>query len=110
VSIVGTADQIAMPAAADVIADEGYDAESDKNCAPRSFNGITHSKIKYKKRNLIERCCSNSGTSRPAYDRSVSNYLARLKFASLCLWLRFYGSASAGSQRQLRRLPPSNQQ
>jgi len=55
-----------MPAAADVIADEGYDAESDKNCAPRSFNGITHSKIKYKKRNLIERCCSNSGTSRPA--------------------------------------------
>jgi hypothetical protein len=50
VSIVGTADQIAMPAAADVIADEGYDAESDKNCAPRSFNVITHSKIKYKKR------------------------------------------------------------
>ena len=42
--------------------------------------------------------------------RENENYLARLKFASLCLWLRFYGSASAGSQRQLRRLPPSNQQ
>jgi hypothetical protein len=102
-----------LPAAADLIADEGYDAESgiqDKNCAPHSFNGIIHSKIKYKKRNLIERCCSNSGTSRPATTAAYRTTSLGSNLLPFAYGSGFYESASAGSQRQLRRLPPSNQQ
>ena len=59
-----------LPAGADVIADKGYDADwirdliEDQDCTPHippksnRYDGITYSKTKYKKRNLIERCLS----------------------------------------------------
>jgi transposase len=57
-----------LPADADVIADKGYDADwirdliEDQGCTPHippksnRYDGITYSKTKYKRRNLIERC------------------------------------------------------
>ena len=69
-----------LPAGADVIADKGYDADwirdliEDQNCTPHipprsnRYDGVTYSKAKYKKRNLIERCFNKLKqfvTSRP---------------------------------------------
>ena len=76
--------------AADVLADKGYDADwireliEDQDCTPHipprsnRYDGITYSKTKYKKRNLIERCF-NKLKQFPhiatRYDRSALNYL-----------------------------------
>jgi hypothetical protein len=61
------------------------------------YDGITYSKTKYKKRNLIERCFNKLKQFRhiaTRYDRSALNYLAMLKIACLRLWLGFYESAA----------------
>jgi transposase len=98
-----------LPAGADVIADKGYDADwirdliEDQDCKPHipprsnRYDGITYSKTKYKKRNLIERCFNKLKQFRhiaTRYDRSALNYLAMAKIACLRLWLRFYESAA----------------
>jgi transposase len=98
-----------LPAGADVIADKGYDADwirdliEDQDCTPHippksnRYDGITYSKAKYKKRNLIERCFNKLKQFRhiaTRYDRSALNYLAMVKIACLRLWLRFYESAA----------------
>ena len=66
-----------LPAGAEVIADKGYDADwirdliEDQDCAPHipprsnRYDGITYSKAKYKKRNLIEQCFISSSNSAP---------------------------------------------
>ena len=94
-----------LPAGADVIADKGYDADwirdliEDQDCTPHippksnRYDGITYSKTKYKKRNLIERCFNKLKQFRhiaTRYDRNALNYLAMIKIACLRLWLRFY--------------------
>jgi transposase len=61
-----------------------------------SYDGITYSKTKYKKRNLIERCFNKLKQFRHVatrYDRSALNYLAMIKIACVRLLLRFYESA-----------------
>ena len=83
-----------LPAGADVIADKGYDADwirdliEDQECTPHippksnRYDGITYSKTKYKKRNLIERCFNKLKQFRhiaTRYDRNALNYLAMLK-------------------------------
>ncbi len=98
-----------LPAGADVIADKGYDADwireliEDQNCTPvippksNRYDGITYSKRKYKKRNLIERCFNKLKQFRhiaTRYDRSAFNFLAMAKLASVRLWLRFYESTA----------------
>ena len=74
----------------------------DQGCTahipPKSnrYDGITRSKTKYKKRNLIERCFTKLRQFRhiaTRYYRSALNYLAMAKIACLRLWLRFYESA-----------------
>jgi transposase len=89
--------------------DKGYDADwirdliEDQDCTPHippksnRYDGITSSKAKYKKRNLIERCFNKLKRFRhiaTRYDRSALNYLAMVKIACLRLWLRFYESAA----------------
>jgi transposase len=91
-----------LPAGAEVIADKGYDADwirdliEDQNCTPHippksnRYDGITYSKTKYKKRNLIERCFNKLKQFRhiaTRYDRSALNYLAMIKIACIRLWL-----------------------
>jgi len=98
-----------LPAGAEVIADKGYDADwirdliEDQDCTPHipprsnRYDGITYSKVKYKKRNLIERCFNKLKQFRhiaTRYDRSALNYLAMIKIACVRLWLRFYESAT----------------
>jgi len=98
-----------LPAGAEVIADKGYDADwirqliEDQDCTPHippranRYDGITYSKAKYKRRNLIERCFNKLKQFRhiaTRYDRSALNYLAMVKIACLRLWLRFYESAA----------------
>src|ERR1700733_1905089 len=93
-----------LPAGADVIADKGYDADwirdliEDQECTPHippksnRYDGITYSKTKYKKRNLIERCFNKLKQFRhiaTRYDRNALNYLAMIKIAVVRLWLRF---------------------
>src|SRR6185312_2713607 len=90
-------------------ADKGYDADwirdliEDQNCTPHippksnRYDGITYSKTKYKKRNLIERCFNKLKQFRhiaTRYDRSALNYLAMIKIACIRLWLRFYESTT----------------
>jgi transposase len=61
------------------------------------YDGITYSKPKYKKRNLIERCFNKLKQFRhiaTRYDRNPLNYLAMAKIACVRLWLRFYESAA----------------
>jgi transposase len=69
-----------------------HSAESNR------YDGITYSKTKYKKRNLIERCFNKLKQFRHIAtrydDRSALNYLAMVKIACLHLWLRFYESAA----------------
>lgn len=98
-----------LPKGADVIADKGYDADwirdliEDQDCTPvippksNRYDGITYSKPKYRKRNLIERCFGKLKQSRhiaTRYDRSGFNYLAFIKLAAVRLWLRFYESTA----------------
>ena len=98
-----------LPTGAEVIADKGYDADwirdliEDQNCIPlipprsNRYDGITYSKAKYKKRNLIERCFNKLKQFRhiaTRYDRSALNYLAMIKIACVRLWLRFYKSTT----------------
>ena len=95
-----------LPAGAEVIADKGYDADwirdliEDQNCTPHippksnRYDGITYSKTKYKKRNLIERCLNKLKHIATRYDRSALNYLAMIKIACIRLWLRFYESTT----------------
>lgn len=98
-----------LPAGAEVLADKGYDADwirdliEDQGCTPHipprsnRYDGITYSKTKYKKRNLIERCFNKLKQFRhiaTRYDRSALNYLAMIKIACVRLWLRFYESAA----------------
>jgi transposase len=93
-----------LPAGAEVLADKGYDADwirdliEDQGCTPHipprsnRYDGITYSKTKYKKRNLIERCFNKLKQFRhiaTRYDRSALNYLAMIKIACVRLWLRF---------------------
>jgi transposase len=81
-------------AGAHVIADEGYDADwirdliEDQECTPHippksnRYDGITYSKIKYKKRNPIERCFNKFKQFRhitTRYDRNALNYRAMIK-------------------------------
>jgi transposase len=98
-----------LPAGADIIADKGYDADwirdliEDQGCTaqipPKSnrYDGITYSKRKYRKRNLIERCFNKLKQFRhiaTRYDRIAHNYLAFAKLAAVRLWLRFYESTA----------------
>src|SRR6202008_1247833 len=71
---------------------------------PRSnrYDGITYSKAKYKKRNLIERCFNKLKQFRhiaTRYDRAALNYLAMVKIAIVRLWLRFYESTTYQASR-----------
>jgi transposase len=106
-----------LPAGADVIADKGYDADwirdliEDQECTPHippksnRYDGITYSKTKYKKRNLIERCFNKLKQFRhiaTRYDRNPLNYLAMIKIAVVRLWLRFYESAAYCTVSQCR--------
>jgi len=110
-----------LPAGADVIADKGYDADwirdliEDQNCTPHippksnRYDGITYSKAKYRKRNLIERCFNKLKQFRhiaTRYDRNPLNYLAMIKIAIVRLWLRTYESAAQQTSRNDRRRPP----
>ena len=96
-----------LPAGAEVIADKGYDADwirdliEEQDCTPHipprsnRYDGITYSKTKYRKRNLIERCFNKLKQFRhiaTRYDRCALNYLAMIKIACVRLWLRFYKS------------------
>ena len=98
-----------LPPGADVIADKGYDADwirdliEEQKCTPHippksnRYDGITYSKAKYRKRNLIERCFNKLKQFRhiaTRYDRCALNYLAMAKIACLRLWLRLYESAA----------------
>ena len=100
-------DRIARPRTPE--ANWDYDADwirdliEDQDCTPHSppksnrYAGITYSKTKYKKRNLIERCFNKLKQFRhiaTRYDRSALNYLAMAKIACLRLWLRFYESTT----------------
>ena len=75
-----------LPAGAEVIADRGYDADwirdliEEQDCTPHippksnRYEGITYSKTKYRKRNLIERCFNKLKQFRhiaTRYDRSA---------------------------------------
>jgi transposase len=98
-----------LPTGAHVLADKAYDADwirdliEDQGCTPHipprrnRYDGITYSKTKYKKRNLIERCFNKLKQFRhiaTRYDRSPLNYLAMIKLASTRLWLRSYESTA----------------
>jgi transposase len=98
-----------LPAGADVIADKGYDADwirdliEDQDCTPHippksnRYDGITYSKRKYRKRNLIERCFNKLKQFRhiaTRYDRKATAFLAFAKIAAVRLWLRFYESTA----------------
>lgn len=97
-----------LSAGADVIADKGYDENwiresiEDPDCSlvirPKSnrYGGVTYSKTKYCKRNLIKRCFNELKQSRhiaSPYDRFGFGYLALSKLPAVRLWFRFYGSA-----------------
>ena len=92
-----------LPAGAEVIADKGYDADwirdliENQDCTPHippksnRYDGITYSKIKYKKRNLIERCFNKLKHSRrlaTRYDKTTESYLGFVLIASARLWCR----------------------
>ena len=92
-----------LPAGAEVIADKGYDADwirdliEDQNCTPHippksnRYDGITYSKTKYKKRNLIERCFNKLKHFRrfaTRYDRRACHFLSFIHLASAILWTR----------------------
>jgi transposase len=74
-----------LPAGADVIADKGYDADwirdliEDQDCTPHipprsnRYGGITYSKAKYKKRNLI----AHFGDGERRFHAMVSSYFTR---------------------------------
>jgi integrase len=95
-----------LPAGADVIADKGYDADwirdliEDQGCTshipPKSnrYDGITYSKRKYRKRNLIERCfnnptrqmwcdCYNSVTLKRSFRRLVEDYYGSAVYTTM---------------------------
>ena len=92
-----------LPAGAEVIADKGYDADwirdliEDQNCTPHippksnRYDGITYSKTKYKKRNLIERCFNKLKHFRrfsTRFDRRAAHFLAFIHIASAMIWMR----------------------
>ena len=92
-----------LPAGADVIADKGYDADwireliEDQNCTPvippksNRYDGITYSKRKYKKRNLIERCFNKLKHFRrfaTRFDRLARHFLAFTHLAASMIWMR----------------------
>lgn len=84
-----------LPPGADVIADKGYDADwirdliEDQNCTahipPKSncYDGITYSKAKYKKRNLIERCFNKLKTVQ-AHRDSIRSQRLELPRPMIC--------------------------
>ena len=99
-----------LPPGADVIADKGYDADwirdmiEDQHCTPHippksnRYDGITYSKTKYKKRNLIERCFNKLKQFRhiaTRYDRSARE--ATLAMAKIGVAFD-YGSGFMSSQ------------
>ena len=92
-----------LPAGADVIADKGYDADwirdliEDQDCTPHippksnRYDGITYSKTKYKKRNLIERCFNKLKNARRVatrYDKTAESFLGFIDITSIRLSLR----------------------
>jgi transposase len=94
-----------LPAGAEVLADADWIRDlieyqdTTPHIPPRSnrYDGITYSKIKYEKRNLIEHCFNKLKRFRHVatrYDRSALNYLAMVKIACVRLWLRVYQSAA----------------
>ena len=92
-----------LPAGADVIADKGYDADwirdliEDQDCTPHippksnRYDGITYSKAKYRKRNLIERCFNKLKHFRrfaTRYDRRACHFLSFIHLAAAIIWTR----------------------
>jgi transposase len=98
-----------LPKGTSIIADRGYDADwiremiEDQDSAPvippksNRRDDIPFSKVKYKKRNVVERCINELKQFRhfaTRYDRKASAYLAFAKLAAVRLWLRFYESTT----------------